>query len=178
MNLHGKRSFQSKATTGIAVGLFRCRNLRSLQGLFHVGLSEGGSLPAIRCQSVRPCSRLLPVGRMAGRHCRRALCLRSGQGGVGPLLGLAVAAASVYGVLTCSRSRADGHDLRQKHWCFECAVRGTRPEQRAAWKSHRPSGNVAGTDCFSLGALRNNVFHLLAVASVRFWPGQRFILHR
>ena len=81
------------------MGLFERRNFRSLQGVFHVGLSEGGSLPALRGKSVRSRARLLPVGRMVGRHRRRNLCLRAGQGGVGPVLSLAGASASVNGVL-------------------------------------------------------------------------------
>ena len=64
-----------------------------------MGLSEGNRLPALCGESVRPCARLLPVGRLAGRHRCRNLCLRAGQGGVGPVLGLAGAAASVNGVL-------------------------------------------------------------------------------
>lgn len=63
-------------------------------------LPESGSLPALCGKSVRPRSRLLSVGRMAGRHSRRHLCLRADQGGVGPLPGLAGAAASVNGALS------------------------------------------------------------------------------
>lgn len=114
------------------MGLFERRNFRSLQGVFHVGLSEGGSLPALRCQSVRSCSRLLPMGRMAGRHCRRPLCLRAGQGGVGPVFGLAGAAAPVNGVLNMQSVPGGGHDLRQKHDVSNVPMRGARPEQRAA----------------------------------------------